>query len=370
MRIALAASVYLNKNAGMAGVTWRLGNAMRDQGAEVDFYFLDELASFRQQIPNDEIFPWRLAFAPKIRTYDVVDSTAENTILSVFPKRPLLVSRSHGLENVAHIERLKDAKLGGKQLSRVYPLYRGSVRLWEEKLAFQRADLAFFLNEYDRGFAVDHFGVTPAKAHVVPNGLATQFLGLPFDPNPDVDGKIKIAWIGGYIPRKGIRYAEPAFAAVLRKHPHVSISLFGTGEDAAATLQHYPTDLHDRIHILPRYNQEELVVLLKGHSIYLLPSLSEGFPGSVLEAMANGLASVLTDIPGPTEFAKDEKNALLVPPRSSVDIETALNRLIEDASLRNRIRAAGYESVQRYSWKQIASDTLALYESGLSQRKG
>ena len=369
MRIALAASVPLNKNAGMAGVTWRLGQAMRDQGADVDFYFMDELKTFSKAIPDIMMFPWRLAFAPGIRKYDVVDSSGENIILSAFPKRPLLVSRSHGLEHVVHIERLKDAKLNGTKLSWMYPLYRGSVRLWEEKTAFRRADLAFLLNEYDRNFAVQHFGVDPKKAYVMPNGLTPPFLGLPFDPDPDIDGAVKIAWVGSYITRKGVRYAEPALEAILRKHPHVGVSLLGTGGDEASILQHYDPALHGRIHVVPRFDQAELSALLKGHSIYLFPSLSEGFGVSALEAMANGLASIVTDIPGPTEFAKDGENALIVPVRDSGAIEAALDRLIGDAALRGRLRAGAHETAQRYSWTRIATETLALYEEGLTRRR-
>jgi glycosyltransferase involved in cell wall biosynthesis len=81
---------------------------------------------------------------------------------------------------------------------------------------------------------------------------------------------------------------------------------------------------------------EQLLDLMHGIDIFLLPSHGEGFPNSLIEAMAAGMASVTTPIAGIPEIVSDG-GAILVPVRDSVALTDAIRRLVLDAELRNRL---------------------------------
>jgi glycosyltransferase involved in cell wall biosynthesis len=94
----------------------------------------------------------------------------------------------------------------------------------------------------------------------------------------------------------------------------------------------------------------------------LFPSLSEGFPLTLPEAMACGLAPIATDIPGTTEIAVNGQNSILVPTRNIEALEKAMETLLNDSQYLNRLRRNAYNSVQGLSWIEIARKHIDIYE--------
>jgi glycosyltransferase involved in cell wall biosynthesis len=80
------------------------------------------------------------------------------------------------------------------------------------------------------------------------------------------------------------------------------------------------------------------------------------------EAMACGLAPVVTSTPGPLEIVQDGHDGLVVPARDPQAIKHALERLITDRALLDKLRRNAHAKVQPYSWSQIAQQRLQLYE--------
>jgi glycosyltransferase involved in cell wall biosynthesis len=338
-------------------------------GAQVDFFFADDVIRRSRGIADKIVFPWIVGFTRSLRAYDVVDSNNAGYLLSMARNGPVTVARSHGLEVMAHLERIKTVRAEGRRLSWKYPLYYGGYRLWEERTALRCADLALLLNSRDRDYVIDAMGVAPSKAHIVSNGLTDTFLNLPIDHIETEDSAPSIAVIGTYIERKGIRYMGPALNNVLRRFPEVSVSFVGAGNQADSIPGDFDSEFHSRVHVMPRFKQQELPGILRKHSIHLFPSLSEGFGLALLEAMSCGLAPIVTSIPGPTEFARDGFNAVLIPPRDSDAIETALTRLIVDSDLRKMLRLNAYRTAQEFGWRRIAQNTLSLYAEALLRRE-
>jgi glycosyltransferase involved in cell wall biosynthesis len=252
------------------------------------------------------------------------------------------------------------------KLSWKYPFYRGGYRLWEVKKYLQSADLAFFLNSYDRDYAVSRLGVDASRAKIVDNGLPDIFIGRPFDP--DIPQQIKIALIGTFIKRKGIEYSIPALNVLLEKNAHLSVGFFGSRVPAEVILERFGPAVRDRVEVKEQYPHDGLPALLAPYRIFLFASLAEGFPLAPLEAMACGLALVVTDIPGVAERLTHGVNALIIPPRDQQAIQDAIQRLIDDQEFLVSIRRAGHILAQNYSWTRVANDTLALYEEGIKRR--
>jgi glycosyltransferase involved in cell wall biosynthesis len=115
---------------------------------------------------------------------------------------------------------------------------------------------------------------------------------------------------------------------------------------------------------------KDIAGLLESAHIACQPSsYREGLPKSALEAMAAGKPLVATDIPGCREAVVDGQTGILIPPRDAQALAAALERLINDPTLRARMGAAGRARVeQNFSDAIICGKTLAVYESLVPNR--
>lgn len=103
-------------------------------------------------------------------------------------------------------------------------------------------------------------------------------------------------------------------------------------------------------------------------TIVCLPSYREGLPKVLLEAAASGRPIVTTDTNGCREVVIHGENGLLVPVRSIVELADALQRLIEDPELRQRMGVRGRERVvKEFTAEKVVADTLAVYEELLQR---
>jgi glycosyltransferase involved in cell wall biosynthesis len=375
MNILLAIHHHLDPNAGAPGVTLKLGQEFQKLGHRVDYYSFDDLPSQLPEIVKSisfpEFFAYHLQTRTRDRSIDIIDaSTGDAWVWAKLRNRgtrPLLVTRSHGLEHIMHLGILAEAHRENLQLSWKYPLYHGGLRLWEVAQSLRSGDLALLLNQADADYAIHQLGVDPDRVEIVANGIPAEFLNLPLAPTPKPDETIRIAQVGSYIDRKGIRYGVPAINRILQNHPQVMMSFFGTGCSEERVRADFDPSVRDRVMVTPHYNHDLLPSLLQGHQIKLFPTLSEGFSLALPEAMACGLAPVTTAIPGVTEIV-DETNGVIVAPRDTEAILLALERLIGDHADLDRLRRSAYETAQNYSWRQIAVHTLGLYQGVLDHK--
>ena len=380
MKILAIVHYPFNRNAGAAGVIWRLGQEYAKLGHQVEYYSFDNLP---QNWPNRlkrVLFPGfvadRIQKLAKEKAIDVVDASTGDTwfwskMCDRHQSKPAIVVRDHGLEHIEHQEFLEDVKLGKRSMSWKYKLYRGSIRLWEEATALRNADLVMLLNRRAVNLAVAELGVEPNKARLIVNGIPEYLLNLPLEA---IEEPIRIAQIGTYIPRKGIQYSVPALNRILDRYPEVKVSFFGTEcqqcLDPEQIYRDFEPKFRDRIQVVPRYEHSTLPQLLKGHHIKLLASTSEAFGMALVEAMACGLAPVTTNTPGPLEIVTDKQDAIVIPSRDTEAIYRALDRLIGDRPYLEKLRHNAYQTAQKYSWEKIAQQTLAIYQEALYKREG
>lgn len=381
MNILLALHYDLGPNAGAAGSTYNLGHYYQKLGHTVYFYSTNDqprgkISGKLRRATFSVFLAGHISSLLKKVPIDVIDaSTGDAWIWGKFFRsrklqRPLLVTRSHGLEYLEHLTRLEEAQKGNLKLSWKYPLYYGSIKLWEEAASFRCADLAFTLNHEEADCISQNFGVSPTKVYVFPNGIPESFLNRPFFPLPvDEAEPVRIAQIGTYIPRKGIQYAKPAINAILKRFSNVEFTFLGTQCPECPTVeqvyQDFEPDLHERIRVIPRYDHDQLPELLKGHHIKLFSTISEGFGKALVEAMACGLAPITSAAAGPLEIVQDGYDGLVVPIADSKAIEHALEKVICDRTFLEQLRKNAYSSAQEYSWEKIARRRIEAYEKAL-----
>ena len=376
MKILLSIHHPLDPHSGAPGSVLKLGQLYQHLGHEVHYLSHDDLPKRFPDVLFPEFVAAYLHQHNHQHHFDVIDASTGDawvwgTVMRRFaPNQPLLVTRSHGLEHTVHLENLEEAQRGNLHLSWKYPLYRGSVLLWEVATSLRCADSVFLLNRQDQQYAIEVLGVQPERIAVTPNGIPDEFLHLPLEPLPNAeDTKLQIACIGTYIPRKGIHYSVPALNRVLARYPHVSISFLGTCCPEAQVHADFDAAVRDRVQVIPRFQHQTLPDLLKGFAIKLFTPLSEGFGKALIEAMACGLAPVTTAAAGPLEVVRDGHDAIVIPLRDQAAIEQALERLIRDRPYLEQLRRNAYTTSQNYSWLNAAEKRLMLYTHAIAQRK-
>lgn len=384
MKILLIIHEYLDPNSGAAGSTWKLGQEYQKLGHQVTHYSFDDLPQKMSPILKEVFFPIFVAIhiskILKEKEVDIVDASTGDAWLwaKVFRKfnrkNPVLVTRSHGLEHMMHLANKEDLLQKNMSLSWKYPLYRGTVQLWQVKQSLLDANFVYLLNNQEKDYVVKELKVKSKDAYVFPNGIPNSFLNLPFKSQAHTEKEIiQIAIVSTFIPRKGINYSVPALNNILKLYPQVKISLLGTEcRECSSTEQvysrFYPI-VRDRILVVRRFQHEELPQLLKDHQIKLLASVSEGFGKALVEAMACGLVPVATSTPGPLDIITNGYDGIIVPPRNSVAIEQALKKLIDDRIFLEQLRRNAYNTAQKYGWSEIAKNRLSIYSQGLHNRK-
>jgi len=110
-----------------------------------------------------------------------------------------------------------------------------------------------------------------------------------------------------------------------------------------------------------------LAKLYSSADIFAFPSWYEGFGLPPLESMACGTPVVATSCLGVREFARNEYNALLVPLQDSVELSKAMERVLTDESLIERLRMNGLETARQYTWDKVVDRIEDAFKSVLDR---
>ncbi len=219
---------------------------------------------------------------------------------------------------------------------------------------------------------IAELGVPADRLRVIHQGVdpAVFFPGAPNHAPPGAPLRvIVVGW-----PRwvKGFEWALEAMRILGESGVPATLEILGGGpsrdvgvERERERLRHTIADLglQERVALHEPVGSEEVVRRLQDSNVLLLPSLDEGLPTVVLEAMACGIPVVATDCGGVSEALTDGVEGWLVPPRDSVALASALERLWCEPEMRERMGAAGRATVTaRFTLQRQLEEFLALYE--------
>ena len=190
---------------------------------------------------------------------------------------------------------------------------------------------------------------------LLPNPLPTA-LTLQDSHEPPVDREAEVLAVARLVPQKGLDVLIRAFASLPESvRDGWSLTLVGDGPELA-TLQALASDagLRDLVHF-EGFRSDPLVFMRRA-SIFALPSRFEGMPNALLEAMAAGLPSVVTDAsPGPLEMVRNGHQGLVVPTDDVSAFAAALQKLMLDGDLRNRCGVAARTTLRSLDWDVVES---------------
>jgi len=308
---------------------------------------------------RNPITPGLLGIRKKIKKYDIVHTHNEHSfaamVAAYFRKKtniPLILT-CHG--------QLRFGNNLADQFERVYSRMIG-------KKILNSADSIVTLSDSDADY-VSSFNIDRDKICVLPNAIDTKALSTRDNDGDNIveNYKLKettILFVGPVIQRKGVQYLLKSILNLSREeHREVTFLIVGDGdylEKAKSFVAKYK--LKRFVRFTGRVSQEELLHYYKAADIFVLPSLSEGLPTTILEAMYFDLPVVATDIPGVKDHFKDV--AILVPPRDEKSLTEAIIKLIDAPNLRRKLSRRGKELiVHRYIWKKVAEKYEELYEN-------
>lgn len=174
-------------------------------------------------------------------------------------------------------------------------------------------------------------------------------------------GAVVIGCVARFHEQKGHTHLIAAAAGLLQRHPNLVFILVGDGPTREAVEAHV-RDLHLSPHFRFLGHREDVPTVLDAMDIFALPSEYEGFPVSVLEAMASGKPVVATAVDGIVEAIADRQTGILVPPRDVAALTEGLDLLIRRPELRTSMGAAGRDRVlKHFAAGPLVRETEALY---------
>lgn len=373
MRILLALHHRIGPDAGAPRVVYRLREELAKLGHQVASYSFEDLPAGVPEKAKPLLFPAFLArhLARHGRDYDVVDASTGDGWLAYrgAPRAgtPLRVTHSHGLEHLFAAAERAEAARRGERAGWRKTAYRYGWRLAEVRRSLTRADLCLMLNQGEARFLTDTLGIARGRVEVVKNAVEDAVLAAPLTP-PDADAGVTVVQVGSYIRRKGVGYTAQAMARLMARHPTLRLRFLGTLAPPEAVLADYPAELHPRIAITPRYPNGTLPELLAGAAIQIMPSLFEGSPVAKLEGMARGLVPVVSDDPGTCVQIVDGENGLVVPVADADALAAAIERLLADPALRDRLRERAIGTARGTSWAAVAAARIDSYARGIERR--
>lgn len=241
-------------------------------------------------------------------------------------------------------------------------LYKHTV----SKVTFQIADHILCYTDIEKEKIVN-LGIDPKKISVIHNGVDIS-LFAPRDSEKNSHNK-QILWVGRFVTGKGVDYLIDALSQVRKMMPETALVLVGEGpekkliEDRIQNLH-----LQSSVTLIDYLDNTDLPKVYKNSDIFVLPSLMEGVPRTILEAMSCGIPVVTTNLPHLVEII--EGAGLVVPPKEPALLSDAILTILGDPSLAKMMGQHGRKKIeQKYSWEDTVGKTLRSYMLVIANRR-
>jgi glycosyltransferase involved in cell wall biosynthesis len=202
------------------------------------------------------------------------------------------------------------------------------------------------------------YGLEPEHCHVIPNGVAGEFLSVRRDSRA-VAGPL--VFFGRMVREKGLHTLVEALGLLGASAPECCFVGSGPLKDIVGNRLRQ-LGLVERVRFEPWLDPSSLAALLSRAALAVLPSTEESFGNAVAEAMAAGVPLVTTRVGSIPELVGDGRNALLVPPEDPPALADAITALIRAPETAERMAVEGRKRVrEEFTWDRVASRYEQLY---------
>lgn len=234
--------------------------------------------------------------------------------------------------------------------------------VWAYKQASTVTTNSKFLMEQLRNYGIE-------KIEVIYNGIhidrfkklfSKEELKKRLGLNPTI---FYMIFAGSLVERKGIMYLLEAVKGI--KRDHICLLIMGDG------------DLKEKIEVMIEKDQKILslgykrnaIEYIKAGDLLVLPSIYEGLPNVILEAMAVGTPVVATNVYGIPELIEDNVNGLLVPPGNVEELVRSIEQIIDNPDTAGKFAECSLEKVHYFTVERMTKEYEKLYATMYSGAK-
>ena len=233
-----------------------------------------------------------------------------------------------------------------------------------EKDGMENADHIITVSDLTRRTVIEKYGIDPAKVTTVHNAvipLSDELLALERRPRKD---KV-VTFLGRITMQKGPEYFVEAAAKVLKKNRNVRFVMAGGGDMEADMIRlAAKRDIADRFHFTGFLRGKEVYQMFRDSDVYVMPSVSEPFGISPLEAMEMGVPSIISHQSGCAEIL----NNVIKTDYWDIDaMADAIHSIISYPALYETLRDEGIEEIKGITWEKAGRKVIDIYRDVIAR---
>ena len=363
MKILIAIGVLRQREAGAAGVVFNHTEQLINLGHQVDCWFFDDVLPSPRWPARFRDLEFAFAISARIRRqplqYDVVNLHAPwgcvyGLSRKWFPSAnlpPYLFTMQGSEERFVRAMKFEHQK--GRAANFAWK-NRAWHRFYHQTMydfSISTADYGAVANREGWILSELKYGHPPGRIWFVPNGVGVEFFQAREFAEASAN---RLLYVGTWLDRKGVRYLVDAFAALAGPSPELQFTIAGCIIPVEEVKAYFPAEIRNRISVLPFVSRDAMPALYSSHDIFVFPSLVEGMPLTLLEAMAAAMPVVTTNTCGMADLIENERNGLLVPPADAEALTCAIERFRNSPEMSRNLGLCAQDTARRYTWDRIA----------------
>jgi glycosyltransferase involved in cell wall biosynthesis len=361
MRILIAAQVPKRREGGVAGIVYGVGRGLEERGHHVEYVFAGDLPMASYVPDRFKDFEFAIQLARFIHRdparFSVVNIHAPAGwaygLLRYFSARtrkigPAYVMTLHGLEE-RRIHSMKREERKGKafHFSLKNRLWHGIYHLPRFYFSIKTADHALCVGREVWTILQLKYNLDADQVTYSPTGVEERFfIQREYSPVPST----RLLFAGTWLDQRGIFYIRDALRNLAARLPGLRLTIAGCGSDVETIKNFFDRELRRLVEVISMVPSDQMPSLFAQNDIFVFPSLMEGTPLAVQEAMAAGMAVVTTETCGMIDLIENDFNGLLIPPADFVALENAIWKLSQNPDLRVRLGQAAQDTMRRFTW--------------------
>jgi len=374
MKIAMIGWEYPPfKAGGLATHCYGLTRSLADNDVKIDFYMpktknnviSDKKNITIKEIGEVDIFP-----------YDRPESKELNGSFfdRVYHYNELVVSRLKGNYDLIHCHDWLTMKAGiqikeetgiplvltihSTEYDRSGWIYPNQWFIDIEKEGMGKADRIIAVSDFTKKVIVDKYGINPNKISVVHNAVY---------PIEEGHKKEIVLFLGRLTIQKGAEFFLKAAQKVMDYNPDTKFVVAGTGDMLPRLIsQAIDLGISDRVIFTGRLSEDEVKYIYGISSVYVMPSVSEPFGITALEAISAGTPTIASKTAG---FSEAFKNCLKVDFWDTDEMANKIISILRYEPLRKSLSVNGKQEIDLFTWDNVAKNTLNVYRKVIQSKR-
>ena len=251
--------------------------------------------------------------------------------------------------------------------------WRRLYYLWSEKVASQFRDRIICVSENDKTLGLNKKIARPDKLVTIHNGIdlknlnflsskeARQKLAPLIDTDDNTNQpKFWCGTIANLYPTKGLEDLILAAEKITTKNKNIIFVVIGAGQERNK-LENLIKKYYLENNFFLVGSLDQAATYLKAFDLFILSSVKEGLPYTLIEALAAGLPIIATAVGGNPEIVENNINGLLVAPRQPDKIATAIEKIILNLALAEKFKTNNLEKVKQFDLCNMLKKTQKIY---------